>query len=239
MKNFLNFLQRRTISGIIWGFTLILMAWMGDHGLPLKKNDISPYGILSLEFADSLQSAKILEQWTRDSVVEETPPFSSWLVKKSSSKQSLMKIAENDLGYDFLFIVFYSLSFFYLLSFSLSYWKLNHIKILFSLFSKSDFRWLSFLSGKKILFCAILIFLIAGLDIIENITLLNIIEGFMSKKSSLYSSTFLFTISKFSLLLFSTLIILYTFYYRMLITLFIDQQVLTDKIKQFISLLKV
>ncbi len=159
-------MDKHRVFWVLFGFTLLIIIGMQVSGAPLVT-EAAPGGIITFELVGSLEgSQEIIQSWQGQPMV--------W--------------AGVNMGLDFLFLVFYSMSI--ALGCILIADRFNHLNII-----------------KKIgIGAAIAIFIAAGLDVLENIALIKLLTG--STNAMLPQIARWCAIPKFTLVLLSMLYVL-------------------------------
>lgn len=204
---------------IVFILTLLVGSFMLDHGEPLNLSDVSPSGILSLEFADSTASINIVEAWEKESL-SKGRDIVFW--EKGKTNISYINIAKTSIYIDFGFIILYCSVIYYLMYNTLTQWD-NRFETFFG--QAFDGQINRFLSKNKVKISLILALTIGFLDSVENILMLFKLYS----PKALYSN--IFTSLKFLLLGLSAFFIFYTTVYWFLIVYLGKSDTLKNKIK--------
>lgn len=203
---------------IVFILALLVGSFMIDHGEPLNLSDVSPSGILSLEFANSKSSINIVESWEKESLPKGRD-IVFW--EKGKTNVSYISIAKTSIYLDFGFIILYCSVIYYLMYSTLTQWD-NRFETFFGQTFDGEIN--RFLSKNKVKISLILVITIGFLDSVENILML----FKLSSSKAIYCN--IFTSFKFLLLGLSAFFIFYTTVYWFLIVYLGKSDTLKNKI---------
>jgi hypothetical protein len=160
LSNLNSFLLRERGFWVVFFITILMGAYLYDFSYSLKPYEnkeasSSNPTILTLEFADSLSTNKIIESWNKN-------PNEKEIFATKKSYFSTLKMAKLIIIGDFLFIIFYSILLFLLLNRAFRFYDLAFIGLRYN-------NWFK-IYRETVFF--IFVFTIGTFDIIENIIML-------------------------------------------------------------------